>query len=78
MLFFKKKKVVKKSLLKKYPCQCHLRNALYLIDINKPNLAYEEICYAIMKSGGELTPWEMKIFNELVNKKGNKNAIRSL
>lgn len=68
MRIFKKKKRCSKYKLRKYPCDTYLRNALYFIENEKPNDAYTEICWAIVKSGGELAGKEKKKFNELCNK----------
>ena len=38
-----------------YPCVDYLHNALRFIKDNKLNQAYEEICFAILKSDGILT-----------------------
>lgn len=48
----------------KYPCDVFLHNALFFIRNNKPDVAYREICWAILKSGGKLTEEEQAIFKE--------------
>lgn len=48
--------------LSQYPCESHLKNALYFITINESSVAYSEICYAIIKSGGELSDEERRRF----------------
>lgn len=42
----------------RYPCSFFLHNALRFISQNKSEVAYEEICHAIKRSGGELTEEE--------------------
>ena len=68
MGIFKKKNQCKEASLRRYPCDAYLRNALQFIENGKPDNAYTEICWAIMKSGGKLTDEEKKKFNELCNK----------
>ena len=38
-----------------YPCSDYLHNALRFIEQGNADVAYDEICYAIIKSGGKLT-----------------------
>ena len=45
-----------------YPCSVYLHNALRFITDKQPDIAYEEICYALLKSGG---------MNYLLKKKHN-------
>lgn len=59
----KKKKVLTESRLAEYPCDYLLHNALRFINDGKPQVAYSEICYAIIKSGGELYEEERNEFN---------------
>ena len=68
MRMFEKKKKCNKKLLRKYPCDTYLKNALHFIEISKPDIAYTEICWAIVKSGGELSDSEFKKFFELRDK----------
>lgn len=63
-----KKGKCNKNLLRQYPCDDFLRSALHFIEIGKPNDAYTEICWAIMKSGGELFDNETRIFKAIQNK----------
>ena len=58
------------KLLNQYPCDIYLKNALHFISIEQPSDAYEEICYAIIRSGGELSDEERRTFEMLrqVNK----------
>lgn len=51
--------------LRSYPCDVFLHNALRYINEGKSNLAYEEICYAITKSGGALSDNERKKLHEI-------------
>jgi hypothetical protein len=55
-MFWKKK--VKDKIFNKYPCVAYLHNALRFIIADNPKAAYEEICFAILKSGGELSDIE--------------------
>ena len=48
-----------------YPCDVYLHNALFFITNDKPDVAYREICWAILKSGGNL-------------QKKNKQSLRSV
>jgi hypothetical protein len=50
--------------LSDYPCEDFLHNALTLINKAEFDAAYNEICWAIIKSGGTLTEKERKIFYE--------------
>ena len=68
---FRKKKKCNKKLLSQYPCDVYLKNALYFIENGKPDVAYTEICYAIAKSGGELSDSEFEKFCELRSKERN-------
>lgn len=63
-MFRKKNKCIPK-LLRQYPCDAYLHSAIYFINKKDYDTAYREICYAIMKSGGELSENEMKKFKEL-------------
>lgn len=53
------------SKLSEYPCDVFLHNALRFLSQNKPEVAYAEICYAITKSGGDLTEAEKERFKML-------------
>lgn len=63
-----KKKKCNKKFLRRYPCDAYLKNALHFIEVGEIDDAYLEICWAIVKSGGELAGKEKKKFNELCNK----------
>lgn len=72
-MFFKKlkernrnKKINAK--LKEYPCENYLHNALRFLSLDKPNVAYTEICFAICKSGGNLTEREKERFDMLAER----------
>ena len=54
------------KLLNDYPCSDFLHNALRFISQGKSDVAYDEICHAIIKCGGELTERE-KEFRKRVN-----------
>ena len=53
--------------LNEYPCDVYLHNALRFIADGKLQIAYEEICYAIIKSGGELTEAESQFDVSKIN-----------
>ena len=44
--------------LRNYPCSDYLHNALRFISEGKPQVAYDEICHAIIRSGGCLAEEE--------------------
>ena len=48
-----------------YPCVDFLHNALRFILENKTDVAYTEICYAIMKSGADLIETEKEEFDKI-------------
>ncbi len=54
------------SKLSTYPCVNFLHNALRFICENKTDVAYTEICYAIMKSGADLTETEKTEFDKKI------------
>ena len=60
----KNKEINKK--LSTYPCVNYLHNALRFILENKTDVAYSEICYAIMRSGAELTETEKQEFDKKI------------
>ena len=60
----KNKEINKK--LSTYPCVNYLHNALRFILENKTDVAYSDICYAIMKSGAELTETEKQEFDKKI------------
>lgn len=51
-------KKCKNKWLNQYPCDVFLHNSLMRLSENNIEAAYDEICYAIIKSGGELTSEE--------------------
>lgn len=65
MCFRKKKNKVNDNMLSEYPCDVYLHNALRFICKGQTGAAYKEICFAILKSGGELTEHEVKILSEI-------------
>ena len=73
MIFGRKKQ--KDEMLSRYPCSAFLHNALSFISQNKPEVAYEEICYAIKRSGGVLTEEENRIFENIKLKGGAENEF---
>ena len=68
------RKKQKDEVFSRYPCSVFLHNALRFISQNKSGVAYEEICHAIIRSGGELTEEEMRIFVQLKLKGGADNG----
>lgn len=64
---FKRNKIRNKT-FSKYPCSVYLHNALTFIIQNKPEVAYEEICYALLKAGDKLTSEEESLFKTLSEK----------
>ena len=66
-IFAKNKNKVINQKISTYPCVAFLHNALRLILENKTDVAYTEICYAIMKSGAELTETEKAEFDKKIN-----------
>ena len=50
----------KKNVLNEYPCSDFLHSALHLLKQGKVDAAYDEICYAIIRSGGKLTEEEQE------------------
>lgn len=54
-----------------YPCIDFLYNALHFIETNEPDVAYTEICRAIMKSGLTLRPETCKRFYEIRSKEND-------
>ena len=54
------------SKLSNYPCINFLHNALRFLSENKTDVAYTEICHAIMKSGGNLTEKEKIEFDKKI------------
>lgn len=54
--------------LSNYPCSDYLHNALHFIANGKPQVAYDEVCWAIIKSGGTLTYEEEQLRSDVENK----------
>ena len=65
-IFEKNKNKAINQKLSTYPCVDFLHNALRFILENKTDVAYTEICYAIMKSGAELTEKEKVEFDKRI------------
>ena len=61
----KKHKYCSPKKLREYPCDVYLKNALSFISQGDNNDAYAEICWAILKSGGEWTDEQRKTFKRL-------------
>lgn len=62
-IFRKMKQKSKDRIFSEYSCSVILHHALYLLLRNYPDVAYAEICYALLKSGVKLTDEEQKIFD---------------
>ena len=65
-IFAKNKNKAINQKISTYPCVALLHNALRLILENKTDVAYTEICYAIMKSGADLTEKEKEEFDKRI------------
>ena len=65
-IFTKNKNKAINQKISTYPCVAFLHNALRLILENKTDVAYTEICYAIMKSGADLTETEKEEFDKRI------------
>lgn len=65
-IFYKNKNKSINQKLSTYPCVNYLHNALRFILENKADVAYTEICYAIMKSGADLTETEKAEFDKKI------------
>lgn len=55
-----KRKNKKDKIFSEYPCSVYLHNALRFITNNEPEVAYEDICHALMKAGDELSDEEKR------------------
>ncbi len=70
-----KRKNKKDKIFSEYPCSVYLHNALRFITNNKPDVAYEDICHALMKAGDELSDEEKRILKEIqANKRSEENG----
>ena len=65
-IFTKNKNKAINQKISTYPCVAFLHNALRLILENKTDVAYTEICYAIMKSGADLIETEKEEFDKRI------------
>ncbi|MBQ7347777.1 MAG: hypothetical protein IJW55_07455 [Clostridia bacterium] len=70
-MFFNRKKRNDK-VFSQYPCSCFLHNALRFISEGKADIAYEEICWALMKGGEELFQEEKTRFEKLRKERGSE------
>ena len=52
--------IIKNRLLNDYPCSDYLHNALRFLREGNVDAAYDEICHAIIRSGGKLTEEEQE------------------
>lgn len=69
MKFLKRiKQKQKDKVFSDYPCSVYLHNALRFIADKKSDVAYEEICNALLRSGDKLTSVEEKMFKEIREK----------
>lgn len=64
----KMKKKQNNKIFSDYPCSNYLHNALSFISDNKPDVAYEEICHALLRSGDKLSIKEEEQFNKIREK----------
>lgn len=64
----------KNNIFNDYPCSDYLHNALHFIAQGKIDVAYDEICHAIISSGGELTEEEQK-FRQHPVIRGNRSGL---
>ena len=55
---FSQSKNKKDKVFSQYPCSVYLHNALRFLSEKNFDVAYEEICYALLKSGDELSAEE--------------------
>ena len=58
----------KDKIFSEYPCKYYLHNALKFISDNRPDVAYEEICHALLRSGDKLTVEEEELLNKIREK----------
>ena len=63
---FKQKQ--KDKMFSEYPCVCYLHNALHFISTNNLDVAYTEICHALLTSGEKLSDYEREKFNSIREK----------
>lgn len=63
-MFTKNKNKKTNQKMSTYPCVNFLHNALRFVLENEIDVAYTEICYAIIKSGAELTETEKAEFDK--------------
>lgn len=56
----------KNKVFNDYPCSDYLHNALHFISQGKTDAAYDEICHAIIRSGGKLTKDEQYFRNHMI------------
>ena len=54
------------KLLNEYPCSDYLHNALRFLRQGKVDVAYDEICHTIIRSGGKLTEEEQEFMKHKV------------
>ena len=51
-----------------YPCSYFLHNALRFLKEDRPDIAYTEICYALLHAGDKLSDDEKNTFEYIKNK----------
>ena len=59
--------------LREYPCSEFLYNALHFIKVGNLDAAYEEVCWAIMRSGCKLSEEASVIFNQIKENERNSD-----
>lgn len=60
------------EILCEYPCSYYLHNALHMLMVGDSDSAYDEVCWAIIKSGGQLRTSEENYKKILKNERGNE------
>lgn len=58
----------KDAIFSDYPCADYLHNALRFIQNGKPDVAYTEICHALLRSGDKLSSEEEATFKQIQEK----------
>lgn len=56
------KNKIKDKMFSEYPCSDYLHNALHFISEGKYDVAYDEICHALLRAGDKLTENESYYF----------------
>lgn len=59
-------------IISEYPCIDFLHNALHFLKSEKPEVAYSEICHAIIRSGAELNREEKEEFKRIKDRRESR------